>query len=440
MKIAFGMIVFNSDFVLREVLESIYPYAEQVLIAEGPVKYWSDKGYTTSTDRTNEILESFPDPDNKIKIVRGPYPEKDDMCNKYIEHMNNDIDYIWHVDADEVYKSEDIEKIIELLEKDKYTSVGFKCYSFYGGMDRYITGYEESYEFMRLFKVYPGTNWLTHRPPTVKHLDGVQKLPENHLSFNKLDEEHGVRVYHYSYVFPRQVYEKISYYKAAVSKENCRDNYFEEIYMPWVLGDEEAKNIIEKNNNGVHEFISRSSTFTKKLERNHPEVITNNLEQLESIYHSQLKHYFYKIGDIKTAWYDEDILPSDMAIKSVEWELDKSDHFVYLKEAFDMCREYKSIADLGCGAGNVGKVFSDMDYVGYDLDHIIEKVSKKVNPELSYISFDAYDTDFEFCKNYDVVLSNSFITELKYCGNILYDILDRCNKYVILHRQGFSEL
>nr|MBC8306419.1 glycosyltransferase [Pelagibacterales bacterium] len=298
MKIAFGMIVFNSDFVLREVLESIYPYAEQVLIAEGPVKYWDDKGYTTSTDRTNEILESFPDPYNKIKIVRGPYPEKDDMCNKYIEHMNDDIDYIWHVDADEIYKSEDIEKIIELLETNKYTSVGFRCYSFYGGMDRYITGYEENYEFMRLFKVYPGTTWLTHRPPTVKHLENVKKLPDNHLSFEILDKEHGIRIYHYSYVFPRQVYEKISYYKDAVSKDNCRNNYFEEIYMPWVLGDEESKNNVEKNNNGVHEFINRDSTFTKELEKSHPKVITDNLEQLEFVYHSQLKHYFYKINDM----------------------------------------------------------------------------------------------------------------------------------------------
>ena len=67
MKIAFGMIVFEGDYVLRECLEQVYPFATQILIAEGPVKYWQDRGKTTSGDFTNQILHSFPDPENKIK-------------------------------------------------------------------------------------------------------------------------------------------------------------------------------------------------------------------------------------------------------------------------------------------------------------------------------------------------------------------------------------
>ena len=65
MKIAFGMIIFNGNHVLNETLESIYPYANQILIAEGPVQFWQDEGYTTSTDGTNEVLDNFPDPENK---------------------------------------------------------------------------------------------------------------------------------------------------------------------------------------------------------------------------------------------------------------------------------------------------------------------------------------------------------------------------------------
>ena len=70
MKIAFGMIVFNGGFVLEECLKSVYPFAHQILIAEGPVGYWQSQGFTTSTDETNEILQSFPDPEGKITIVR----------------------------------------------------------------------------------------------------------------------------------------------------------------------------------------------------------------------------------------------------------------------------------------------------------------------------------------------------------------------------------
>ena len=49
MKIAFGIIVLNGDYVLEETLTNIYPYAHQILVAEGPVSYWQQKGIITST-------------------------------------------------------------------------------------------------------------------------------------------------------------------------------------------------------------------------------------------------------------------------------------------------------------------------------------------------------------------------------------------------------
>jgi hypothetical protein len=145
---------------------------------------------------------------------------------------------------------------------------------------------------------------------------------------------------------------------------------------------------------------------------------------------------------MKSAWYDENTLPDNM-VKGIDgslgWpKLEKSTHFKYLKEAMDICGG-KTLIDLGCGGGEVGRVFSDLHYVGYDLPHIIEKVSKVVNPELNYYSFDAYETDFEFIKGSDIVLSNSFITELTNCTNIIGKIINKSEKYVILHRQKFKD-
>jgi len=73
MKIAAGIIIFNGDYVLQECLSSIYPFVDQILIAEGPVKFWQNQGFSTSTDKTNDILHNFPDPQNKIKIYHGQY-------------------------------------------------------------------------------------------------------------------------------------------------------------------------------------------------------------------------------------------------------------------------------------------------------------------------------------------------------------------------------
>ena len=280
MNIAFGMIVFEGDYVLQECLESVYPFASQILIAEGPVRYWQDQGRTTSTDKTNEILANFPDPDHKITVVHGQFEEKDEECRAYMPYLREDTDYIWNLDSDEIYKPEDIQKIIHLLETEKYTSVGVRSCSFYGGFEDYIGGFElKKDNFLRIFKVYPGATWKTHRPPTILAPGKVKTFPDKHLDSDTLWEKHGVQMYHYSYVFPSQVEKKIAYYRAKVSKQNCHHNYYEEIYLPWVKGDKS----VERAWLGVHEFVPnmRGESFTRKFEGEHPTLIKNKLDILK---------------------------------------------------------------------------------------------------------------------------------------------------------------
>ena len=33
-------------------------------------------------------------------------------CRAYMQHINDDIDYIWNLDSDEIYTTGDLEKII----------------------------------------------------------------------------------------------------------------------------------------------------------------------------------------------------------------------------------------------------------------------------------------------------------------------------------------
>lgn len=287
MKIAAGIIIFNSDFVLKQVLDSIYPYMNQILISEGCVKYWSDKGYTTSFDKTNEILRNYPDPEKKITIVRGTYTEKTEQANAYMKYVESDTDYVWNIDADEVFKGRDIETIINLLEKEKYTSVGFKSYSFYGGFDRYLTGFEQEHEFIRIRKYYPGAIWSNHRPPTIDLPEGTEK---KHLSYNELAKI-GIYMYHYSYVFPRQVKEKVEYYEnAVISKGNCIPNYFKEVYLSWVMGDTQDKYNIEQAYKGVHEFQphARGECYTEQFAGLHPIAIIQDFKKLKEDFNFQL--------------------------------------------------------------------------------------------------------------------------------------------------------
>lgn len=293
MKLAFGMIVFESDYVLKECLEQVYPFAEQILIAEGPVSYWQRMGKTTSEDETNHILNTFPDPDKKITITHGQYSEKDEQCQTYMKNLRPDIDYLFNLDSDEVYKTEDLKKIIQIMEEYKPTRMGVRSCSFYGGFDHYLNGFELNKDnFLRIFKVTPGCSWEKHRPPTIRYPDN-SNINWLHIDSETLWNNFGIQMYHYSYVFPKQVFNKVGYYKSEISKEMCIDNYFNEVYLPWVIGDQNQKNAIEQKYEGVHEFKPNTRGFcgTSKFEETHPEAILKNLENLKLKFNKQLKEY-----------------------------------------------------------------------------------------------------------------------------------------------------
>ena len=293
MKIAFGMIVFEGDYVLKECLEQVYPFASQILISEGPVSYWQRQGRVTSLDNTNKILFEFPDPENKIKVIHGQYNEKDDQCRAYMKHINDDIDYIWNLDSDEIYKTEDLKKIINFLEEQEPTSVGIQSCSFYGGFNHYLTGFELNTDnFLRIFKYVKGSNWRTHRPPTIEYPEN-SNIIKKHIDSKTLYDLLGVQMYHYSYVFPNQVFKKVNYYKDSVSKQNCIDDYFNQIYLPWVTGNNDDKTLIEKKYLGVHEFkpFVRGECYTKSFDGTHPESIIKNFEFLKNKFIHQLNQY-----------------------------------------------------------------------------------------------------------------------------------------------------
>lgn len=290
MKIAFGMIVFEGDYVLKQCLEQVYPFADQILIAEGPVSYWQKQGRTTSLDNTNKILNEFPDPGNKIKIIHGQYNEKDDQCKAYMEHINDDIDYIWNLDSDELYTTEDLKKIITFLGEEKPTSVGIRSCSFYGGFEHYLTGFELNRDnFLRIFRYEKGATWKTHRPPTIQYSSN-SNITKKHIDSNSLWNKLGVQMYHYSYTFPDQVFKKVNYYKDSVSRDNCIDNYFTSVYLPWVSGDREKT---ELSWNGVHEFKPhiRGACKTTLFKWEHPESIQNSMNTLIEEFNKQLKKY-----------------------------------------------------------------------------------------------------------------------------------------------------
>jgi hypothetical protein len=140
---------------------------------------------------------------------------------------------------------------------------------------------------------------------------------------------------------------------------------------------------------------------------------------------------------MKTAWFDDEILPDAMLTAQFK-KLEESEHFNSLSSCFSKIENCRSIIDLGCGAAEIGRVFCQFDYTGADLPHIIDKVSKIKNPKNNYIKFDVEKDSLEFLKKYDVVVMNSFISEIPNWYLALSKVLLNAGGYIILHRQSVT--
>lgn len=141
-----------------------------------------------------------------------------------------------------------------------------------------------------------------------------------------------------------------------------------------------------------------------------------------------------------TPWSSDDL--SQAMLRTSFPHLSKSNHFNELKQAFDVVNidiNKKNLIDLGCGKAEISETFTDYDYTGADLPNIIQNVSKKTNPLLKYIEFDANVSDMEFVSNYELIVMNSFLSELPNADSVLINILNNAKNYIIIHRQAFDK-
>ncbi len=246
-KISFGIIVLNGEPFTRYCLRQVYPYAHQIIVVEGAAPSASTIATPDghSTDGTLQVLRDFQrteDPDHKLVIVTaedeghasGFWPgEKDEQSRAYANRATGD--YLWQVDIDEFYRTEDMERILKLLEQQQdITAVSFKQITFWGGFDYIVDGWylragAEIYH--RLFRWGRDYRYAGHRPPTVVDERGRDLRTKTWVSGEAMADR-GIYLYHYSLLFPKQVREKCSYYgNASWSHRSGAEAWARDVYL-----------------------------------------------------------------------------------------------------------------------------------------------------------------------------------------------------------------
>jgi hypothetical protein len=232
-RISFGLIVLNGEPFIRYNLRALYPFAHEIVVAEGAspraAHMATESGH--SVDGTLEELRRFAaeeDPEHKLIVVTaeddghpdGFWPgEKDQQSQAYAARATGD--WLWQVDVDEFYRAEDMVRVCRfLLDRPSTTCLTFHAHHFWGGFDYVLEGGlfmrpnfqgEPWGAYRRVFKWGPGYRYASHRPPTVLDPSGrdVVDLEKRNLSGERRDPVH---MYHYTNVFVEQVVPKGRYY------------------------------------------------------------------------------------------------------------------------------------------------------------------------------------------------------------------------------------
>lgn len=219
-RITFGIIVLNGEPFTAYCLRQIYPHAHEIIVVEGgSQKAIGEAPEGHSTDGTCEALARFKaeeDPENKIRIVsrEGFWTEKHEQSQAYARIATGD--YLWQVDIDEFYRHEDIQAVRLLLARSpEITAISFRQLTFWGAptcvADSFFLRAQNASEYHRLFRWGSGYRYTTHRPPTVVDNHGRDLRRLKWLNADQM-ERLGIRLFHYSLLFPHQVTNKSKYY------------------------------------------------------------------------------------------------------------------------------------------------------------------------------------------------------------------------------------
>jgi hypothetical protein len=216
-KIAFTIVLNGMPFIQKQY-DIIPQVFDEWYIVEGATRPTHDTSWCSeissefftdeklSVDGTTEFLNSIQS--DKIKIIRKYdfWDGKREMCNSFMDNVENCI--LMQFDSDEMWDVNILKEVLEYSEEhNDFDGMIFKC-NYYMGPNIIKIGdggyADNTYEWMRLWKIGERTVWESHEPPKIK---GCVNLLSK--SFTK---DRGWIFDHYAYVNENQLKFKENFY------------------------------------------------------------------------------------------------------------------------------------------------------------------------------------------------------------------------------------
>jgi len=188
--------VFNEDEFLECSLKSIYPFVDRIIVLDGAVELmmFCANPDGSSTDRTLEIVRSFPDPEQKIMLISKRWTTLTSKRTAYLE-LCDEGDIVFTVDGDEVHKASDVKRLLRVFENEDIQGILNSYYYFYPDFYHILTYRYADKRNVRIFRLLNEHHYIS-TDENVVDKDGRSILHGTILHYAVNDRS--PHIYHYS--------------------------------------------------------------------------------------------------------------------------------------------------------------------------------------------------------------------------------------------------
>lgn len=250
-------VVLNDEPFIEASLESVYPFASRIYVLTALDRTW-DGTRIDHDDTLNKVL-TFPDPDNKLTVVRAWSPDEAVARNwvmamelakraaatkvkpavvgpEVVKEWSSAPDFFWIVDGDEIYDPATVPAIFSYLRHTRASWIKVWAHIYFKTWNYRVNRLESFTAFLR-----PGRCLHHARNPRVGRLMGVvsrlgklgQRVFETALRMDTVPPEVGV-FHHPAYVGPTErITSKVAH---TPHRAQVLSDWLEEVWERWHPG------------------------------------------------------------------------------------------------------------------------------------------------------------------------------------------------------------
>lgn len=266
--------VHNEEDWVEHNLANCYDEFDIIRVVEGAVHGRpgsTDTGH--STDRTQELIRNFPDPDNKIEFITQDrfFKSLEEQKQTFLD-LANEGEWLFIIDCDEFYLDGEINRVREAIRNRPTASEIIPTFLHFYRDFKHIKAPHPEWQpqHQRIIRYQPGLRYRTHPVATDKngrctYFDGSYQTKRYTMP--------GLYIFHYGHAKGKEFHQmKQEFYKSELEKFNLAD----------------GTNASDKFDEKFVEFMEYKEPLDTILEYNdeHPAAITNHpvAQQAEQFY------------------------------------------------------------------------------------------------------------------------------------------------------------